>query len=448
MLSRRNFLIGLATAATALPLGGKAIAQAGTINAVSAGLRPGSIDDQGRKLQAILDEASKLGRAVFLEPGIYRVSNIHLPKFTSLHGVSGSTRLEYAGGNHFLHGENARHIILDGLAMQGGLLPIDGYAESLLRISNTKHVAIEKCHIADSAEIGCYISGSQGSLFNSQIENAIGTAGLYCVDNTGFAIHNNLVEECGNNGILVHRSSIGDDNTVVTGNRIRRIAALNGGTGPWGNGINTYRANGVIVNNNHVSDCAFSTIRSNSCSNIQIANNTCIRAGETSIYSEFAFQGASITGNIVDTAALGISIANFNEGGRLSTCSNNVIRNMHSHIPYPNDGHIHGVGISAEADTAITGNVIENTPRFGMMLGWGPYLRNVTATGNMIRKTQTGVAVSVVEGVKRITIANNIFSDVSTGAIVGHRWHDPVTGDLALANSSRFPELRVSGNTV
>ena len=33
-----------------------------------------------------------------------------------------------------------------------------------------------------------------------------------------------------------------------------------------------------------------------------------------------------------------------------------------------------------------------------MQIGWGAYLRNVVATGNVIRKAGTGIAVTVVEG--------------------------------------------------
>ena len=33
-----------------------------------------------------------------------------------------------------------------------------------------------------------------------------------------------------------------------------------------------------------------------------------------------------------------------------------------------------------------------------MQIGWGEYMRNVVATGNVIRKAGTGITVSVVEG--------------------------------------------------
>ena len=65
-------------------------------------------------------------------------------------------------------------------------------------------------------------------------------------------------------------------------------------------------------------------------------------------------------------------MANFNEGGRLGTCANNVIRNIHDNVPYEDDAHIQGIGISVEADTAVVGNVIERTAAFGILMGLGP----------------------------------------------------------------------------
>ena len=40
------------------------------------------------------------------------------------------------------------------------------------------------------------------------------------------------------------------------------------------------------------------------------------------------FEGAMIANNIVDTAAMGVSVTNFNEGGRLAVVQGNVIRNL------------------------------------------------------------------------------------------------------------------------
>ncbi len=446
MITRRHFLLGIGTTGIALSTS-QALAQKifGGINANSEGLRAGSSRDQGKTLKAILDKASRNNQAVFIEPGRYKVSNLTLPKNVRLHGINGASHLEYAGGDHFVYAENANHIELNGITLDGGLLPVKDYANANLGVVNTKQVLIENCTISNASKSGMEITRSAGRVSKNNVDAAVGTAGIVGQSNTGLAISDNVVFECANAGILVYRRDRGEDNTVITNNRVKFISAVSGGTGQYGNGINTWQADGVMISNNHISDCAYSTIRSNSCSNIQITNNTCLRAGETSIYSEFSFQGALISGNIVDGGARGISIANLDQGGRLTVCSNNLIRNIHENVPYADDTHIFGTGILAEADIAITGNVIERTSRFGMLLGWGEYLRNVSASNNIIRDTKTGFYVSVVEGTGEVSIANNIIDRAKYG-VVGYRWQKAVTGDLIKDGTAKFSNMSVIGN--
>jgi uncharacterized secreted repeat protein (TIGR03808 family) len=196
-----------------------------------------------------------------------------------------------------------------------------------------------------------------------------------------------------------------------------------------------------MVSGNMVSDCAFSAIRANSGSDIQISGNSCARSGETAIYAEFAFEGAVVNGNIVDGAANGISIVNFDKGGRMAVCSGNIVRNLSTEGPYPASAPGFGVGITVEADTSATGNMVENAPLYGIKIGWGPYMRNVVATGNVIRKAGTGVAVTVVEGAGPAVISDN-----AKGAILGYRWSDAVTADMALHGNPGYTHLTVERN--
>ncbi len=188
---------------------------------------------------------------------------------------------------------------------------------------------------------------------------------------TALRIEGNIVSECGDGGILVYRWSDGPDGTIITGNRISQIAAQSGGTGQNGNGINVFRADNVTISNNKISDCAFSAIRANSASNVQILGNTCHRSGEVALFVEFGFQGAIVSNNLIETAASGISITNFNDGGRLAVCSNNVLRDITGTGPYAQDNPTFGVGISVEADTSVTGNIVEDARVTGIKLVGG-----------------------------------------------------------------------------
>jgi hypothetical protein len=54
------------------------------------------------------------------------------------------------------------------------------------------------------------------------------------------------------------------------------------------------------------------------------------------------------------------------------------------------------------------------------MLGWGHYLRDLSATGNIVRRADIGIAVSVEPGgAGTALIANNVIAETRRGAVVG-----------------------------
>jgi len=110
----------------------------------------------------------------------------------------------------------------------------------------------------------------------------------------------------------------------------------------------------------------------------------------------------------------------------------------------PNDA----AGIGIEADSAVTGNVIEDAPTAGIRLGWGQYLRDVAVTGNVVRRAEIGIAVSVAPGAGSALIADNLIAATRHGAVVGMEWGKAVTGDLAAENAIRYAQLSISGNRV
>jgi uncharacterized secreted repeat protein (TIGR03808 family) len=405
-----------------------------------------ALGDQSQTLQQMIDAAAARKEPLHLPPGEYLVSNIRLRDGTRLTGVPGATRIVYGGGGHLFKAEDVASIELTGLSIDGSDRALGADAQALVEMRRVANLVIDRCDIAGSSASAIALERVSGRVERCTITGAQ-DYGLYCVEGAGMQISGNSVTDCGNGGILVHRWEPGEDGAMVTGNRVARIAARSGGTGQNGNGINVFRADNVIVANNHVSDCAFSAIRANSASNVQIVANQCLRSGETAIYSEFSFEGAVISSNVVDGAAIGISIANLDEGGRMAVCNGNIVRNLVDHAPYEDDSPGFGIGISVEADTAVTGNVVEGAPLFGMMLGWGPFVRNVVATGNVVREAREGFAVSVVEGAGSVIIADNVIDGVER-AVVGYRWADAATGDLAQGDDDSYPHLQVERNLV
>ncbi|MDN2566380.1 TIGR03808 family TAT-translocated repetitive protein [Aquibium sp. A9E412] len=452
MLNRRAFLAGLAGTAAAgpaaaLPSGIETASIRGTLDAAELGLRPGVYDDQSEAFARILAKAAERDAPVHLPPGDYVVSNIVLPRRLRLVGVPGASRILYGGDGHLFLAEAADHLEFSGLLLDGANHRLGDHVDGLLTVHGARHLVVDNCRLLGSGKNALALEAVAGRIERSHISGAA-EAGIYSVQAAGLAIAGNTVTDCANGGILVHRWQAGPDGTLVTGNRVARIAAQRGGTGQYGNGINLFRADGAVVTGNHVSDCAFSAIRANAAGNLQVASNTCLRSGETALYAEFAFEGAVISGNIVDGGANGISVVNFNDGGRMATVSGNLVRNLSTEGPYPADPPGFGVGITVEADTAVTGNVVENAPLYGLKLGWGPFMRNVVATGNVVRGAPTGIAVSVVEGTGAAVVADNVIDGAARGAVVGYRWIEAATDDLAAGGRHTARHLTVAGNQV
>ncbi len=420
----------------------------GTLGAVEFNVEPGAIDDQSATLQLALDRAAAAGKPLFLPPGRYEVSNLTVPSRLKIIGVPGETRIVYTGGGHLLRAEGGSGISLDGIVLDGANRALGEYASGLLHLIGVGDLNLERCEIVGSAKTAIVLERCAGRVSRNRMSGARDAA-LWSVNASGLEVTDNLVADCGDGGILIHRWELGEDGSIVARNRIERIAAKSGGTGQFGNGINVFRAGSVMISDNHIADCAFTAIRSNSGSNVQITGNQCLRSGETAIYSEFAFEGALIASNVIDGGSIGISVANFNEGGRLAAVTGNLIRNLHNGAPYPDEmGLDFGIGISVEADTAVSANVIEGAPSVGLLIGWGPFVRDVAATGNVIRNGKVGIGVSVVEGAGTVAIASNLISGARDGAIRGMRWTEFVTDDLALTGTAGYPHLAISENRV
>lgn len=438
MISRRAVLTMIASAAAcgggplralATPEGFSTADMRGSIDAREHGVTPEGGEKASRKLGEIITKAARRNMPVFLPPGNYQISNLDLPEGTRITGVPGASRLVYSGDGYLLKADDVRRIELTNIVIDGASRRLDDQSPALVHLRGVDEVMIDNCEITGAGKTAVQLERCGGRVERSRISEA-GEYGLLAVESTGLSVTGNTVVDCGNGGILIHRWTKGIDGTIVSGNRILRTGATNGGTGQYGNAINLFRADNVMVTGNHISQSAFSAIRANSASNAQIANNQCFASGETAIYAEFAFEGAMISGNLVDGAANGISVVNFNEGGRLATVASNIVRNLKPVGPYALDDAIFGVGISVEADTAVTGNVIENVPLWGMALGFGPYLRNVLASGNIVRQAKVGCAVTVVEGAGDALISGNLFEAVQDGAVIGYRWKAPSTTEL------------------
>ena len=452
-LNRRHLIgasaAGVAGAFAASPEAARAAQLTSALgrDATQYGVRPGSPDDQTRALQHAIDEAARAGVPLALPPGVYRTATLRLNNGTQLLGVRGATRLVSSGGGAMLLGEGASHIGLSGITLDAGNHPLPG-RQGLIYCLGGRDVRITECDISNSGGNGIWIEQVAGEISGNVITSIAGTA-VVSFDAKGLIVSRNTLTGTNDNGIEILRTAIGDDGTLVADNRIEDIKAGPGGSGQYGNAITAFRAGNVIVRNNRIKNCDYSAVRGNSATNIQITGNSVTDVREVALYSEFSFEGAVIANNTVDGAAFGVSVCNFNEGGRLAVVQGNIIRNLIPKRPIgtaPDDDA--GIGIYVEADTSVTGNVIENAPSIGIVAGWGKYMRDVAITGNVIRKAFAGIGVTVTAGAGTALVNNNMISEASRGAVVGLDHARAITADLSADGAQRYAQVVVGSNAV
>ena len=406
-------------------------------------VRPDTGKDVTAGLQAAIDRAAERRQPLTLAAGRYIVRGLKLRTGSHLAGAGPATVLQHAGGAALLSAEGASDIAIQHLSVAGGF-PLDAGVRALIELRRAPRIALRDIVVETSPANGIMLERCGGVVTGCRITGTA-KAGIFSLDaEGGLEISHNHLAGLGNNGILVWRSAKGEDGTIVAMNRIERIAARDGGTGENGNGINVFRAGGVLVTSNRITDCAYSAVRANSATDVQILANNIARMGEVAIFAEFAFEGALISGNLIDGAATGISVTNFDHGGRLAVVQGNLVRNLALHRGPSDPG---GYGIAVEADATITGNTIEGAPTAGMLIGWGRFCRDVAATGNVIRKSAVGIIVTSDATAGTVLLANNLISGSLRGAIRAADHGRPQGDDLALAPPSAG-RIRAIGNVV
>jgi hypothetical protein len=179
-----------------------------------AGLLPDVADDQSRRFQnAPSTRRRAAGRILRLPPGSYVVSNIDLPDGARIIGVPGATRLIYGGRGHFMLAEGRapdRTLRLDARRRQpaaGRVCVGPDPSARRGRGGARGHGTFRFDGLrADAGSLGRARPPLRRSL-------ARRLSGLYAMESRGLSITDNVVRDCANGGILVHRWSVGEDAT-------------------------------------------------------------------------------------------------------------------------------------------------------------------------------------------------------------------------------------------
>jgi uncharacterized secreted repeat protein (TIGR03808 family) len=404
------------------------------------GVNPGSPDDQTNALQRAIDASAQARVPLWLPAGTYIAADLLLPSGAQLFGIRGATRLMLGHGASIVASSRADQVTLQGLVFDGREQFIPE-GRGLITLRNTRGVRILDCYIQESDGLGIALVGVEGEVAHTTIIGAA-KGGMHANDSRGLVITNNTIFNCAGSGIAVAREQRGDDGTQLTGNRVEQIRAA--GNDARGDGIVVLRAANVIAADNRIRNCAASAVLASEAANLHVRGNAAGAIGEIAILAEGNLEGAVISGNSIDGAGGGISVADRAQSGRLVVCQGNLVRNLRRGDPLAG----HGIGIAVEADSAITGNVIEGAPLAGILAGFGKNLRDVTVTGNVVRTAPIGIGVSAAPGAGSALVAHNLIAGATTGAVIGMEDGKAVTGDLARDETSRFAQITVSGNRV
>lgn len=439
-LRRRSFLAGSAVALGSLA---PFRSQAGELSASEFGISPADQTDQTANFQIAMDTAAERGLRLLVPAGNFNAHGIIFPSNLHMEGVAGATTIRGYRNEPMAGARNAENITLIGLSFDGQDFGDDDGRSGLVAFQNCANLRISDCTFSHVTGNALYLGAVSGRVSNNKLSGASLT-GLFALDSAGLLINGNTISACGNGGIRVFRNQSGFDGTIISENRVFNIRS-GSGNGQNGNAINVFRADEVVIANNVLSNCDFSAIRVNSTNNTLIRGNACTECREVAIFSEFEFSGSIIAENIIDNAALGISITNFNNGGHLAICTGNIVRNI---MPFsPTNPDAAALGIYAEADTAISNNVVENVPGVGIGAGRGEFLRDVLISSNVVRDCLFGIGASVAPNAGNARIAGNMISGSTKRAISGFKWRDPVGDDLA-RNPDQFDNVTVENNTI
>lgn len=472
-LDRRRWLTGAGSAAAAIATagcadltgdtGGGALAQyaentpggagakgAGgqaTVNVRALGASGnGRSDDTSAFRQAIRNVGSS-GGIIFVPPGTYRVGALDSPGNVSWVGVPGASVLRQNGGPYLISASRVANVSFQDLTFDGNR---GGRIDAAVVVvqDGARRVSIDGCTIQRGAGSGVAVVDAACSITNCLIQD-VGFFGVVVNSRQDVRIVGNEIVNIGNKGIYAFRPRREAVRLIIADNFISRVRADAGGDGPYGNAVNIYRADDVLVQGNHVANCKFSGIRVAESNGCRIIANHFTAVRDTVIYIEFGASRAIITSNhIVDCPHRAIGITNLNSGGHMTVCTSNVIKNT---------GY---EAIFAEADTIVQSNIIDGAVH-GVVVGNGKFARNVTVDGNIIQDTRGsgarlryGVLVSNHGEAQPVFVTNNRIFNVRNKPIYGHDHRRPARlgANIYLAhnhpgvNSKDLPRRAVGGS--
>lgn len=380
-------------------------------------------------VQAAFDEARLNGRPLFIRPGVYPTGHITVTPGNgggaplSVSAVPGTAALKLTGGDNLMSIIGVASCRIEGVIFDGANAGFSNPRpfSALLEISGADPLAAN-CVFKNSVRTGIYVrDGGTPRIIDNHFDHC--SYAVWSLDSTSI-IKDNAIENCANNAIMVWRSTVAKDGSMVVGNSINGVDS-GGGNGQNGNGVNVYRAASVTVSGNRIFNCAYSAVRCNGGGGAIVSGNNIFNCREVAIFLEapqagLNFTGGVVMGNIIDTAGDGVVVTNsglYEDGtARRVAVTGNVISNV---APRVSKGASYGGGwgIAVEGACVVSGNIIESAATLGIRAGTNDAAEDLNITGNTVLNSPMGIGWSNNAKAGQVLITSNQIRNAPGGGV-------------------------------
>ena len=248
-----------------------------SLNASDYAVAANSGNDETQRLQAAINDAQARQLPLFIPAGSYHIGTVTITAPLALYSTGGGAAFRGTKQGPCIAVATPRtggppvHVRISDITMDGADSPAPANRLGLIDASQVGNFTVERCVLRNSKVGGIHLSQVTGRISDNLVDSAAETA-IASRDGT-VSIDSNTIRNSGNQGIQVSRTRIGDDGSIVSNNRIFDTKANRRGSGAYGNAILVYRAGKVSVTGNKISQSAFTAIRVNSGSDVQIIGN-------------------------------------------------------------------------------------------------------------------------------------------------------------------------------
>ncbi|MEW6436804.1 MAG: TIGR03808 family TAT-translocated repetitive protein [Pseudomonadota bacterium] len=414
---------------------------------VTASSSPGTGYATVASVEAAVNQARTNGVPLFIRPGTYQTTEIVVDSTAGggapayITAVPGTVDLQLTSGNNLLTINGISNCKIENVTLDANNVTFSNLSISsaALQLDSCSGLEIINCTIINSVACGIYADQVSDSLIQGCVVSAC-SYGIWGLDSL-LSVDNNFVSACSNNGIMLWTSTVTGNSSSITNNKIFSINS-GSGTGQFGNGINVFRAVAVNVVSNVISGCQYSAIRCNGGGDAIIVGNNCYGSRENAIFIEapaagINFNNGVVSGNIIDTAGGGITIANSGGGDQGTSRSVAITGNQMSNINkwditdpgyVPTNGN--GVGIYCEGACVISGNLVDTAAGFGIIAGHNFASHDINVNANLVLNSPIGIGYGTGTGAGQLVISGNQIQGATGGAIVSVTYDD-TTGNVA-----------------